>query len=120
MCGTTSSMGSRTWSMSTSTGSGTRLTRALTGRSFTRFGGSAMFSATSKPLGLRTKLALWTSLVLAASLAAGFVWVHVGLRSVLEARVDAFMELKAAELAAVERDARAGGAAALEAEIRRE
>src|SRR5262245_15593372 len=79
-----------------------------------------MFSATSKPLGLRTKLALWTSLVLAASLAAGFVWVHVGLRSVLEARLDAFLELKAAELAAVERDARAGGPEALEAEIRRE
>jgi len=40
----------------------------------------------SKPLGLRTKLTLWSSLVLAASLAAGFLWVHFGLRSVLAAR----------------------------------
>lgn len=74
----------------------------------------------SRPLGLRTKLTLWTSLVLASSLAAGFLWVHFGLRCVLAARNDAFLERKAAELAAVVRDARSGGTDALEAEIRRE
>ena len=51
----------------------------------------------SRPLGLRTSLTLWTSLVLASSLAAGFAWVHHGLRRVLEARNDAFLERKAAE-----------------------
>jgi heavy metal sensor kinase len=79
-----------------------------------------MSSAKTKPLGLRTKLALWTSLMLGASLAAGFLWVHFGLRSVLEARNDASLERKAAELLAVVRDARSGGAEALESEIRRE
>ncbi len=74
----------------------------------------------SKPLGLRTKLTLWSSLVLATSLAAGFLWVHFGLRSVLAAKNDAFLERKAAELSAVLRDARSGGTDALEAEIRRE
>jgi len=70
--------------------------------------------------GLRARLTLWTAAVLAASLAAGFAWVHHGLRAVLEARDDAFLGSKAAELAAVVRDVRAGGRAALEAEIGRE
>ena len=74
----------------------------------------------SKPLGLRTKLTLWSSLVLAASLATGFLWVHFGLRSVLAGKNDAFLERKAAELSAVLRDARTGGTDALMAEIRRE
>lgn len=74
----------------------------------------------NKPLGLRTKLTLWSSLVLAASLAAGFLWVHFGLRSVLAAKNDAFLERKAAELSAVLHDARSGGPDALAAEIRRE
>lgn len=74
----------------------------------------------SRPLGLRTKLTLWSSLVLAASLAAGFLWVHFGLRSVLAAKNDAFLERKAAELVAVVGDARSGGTDALEAEIGRE
>ena len=59
-----------------------------------------MFFAPTRPLGLRVKLTLWSSLVLAASLAAGLVWVHYGLRRVLEARNDAFLERKAAELLA--------------------
>ena len=79
-----------------------------------------MCSATIRPLGLRTKLALWSSLVLAASLAAGFGWVHHGLRRVLDARNDAFLERKAAELLAVVADQRPGGLTELEAEIRRE
>ena len=79
-----------------------------------------MSSAKSKPLGLRTKLTIWTSLVLATSLAAEFLWVHVGLRSVLEARNDAFLERKAAELLAVVADRRPDGTSELEAEIRRE
>lgn len=71
-------------------------------------------------MGLRAKLTAWTSLVLAASLAAGFAWVHHGLRSVLEARNDAFLYRKAAELSAVVRDYATSGSDALEAEIRRE
>src|SRR4051812_2536177 len=100
-------------SMSTSIAFGTRSTKALTGRSSTRCGGWAMSFGKSKslglrtkPLGLRTKLMLWSSLVLAASLAAGFLWVHFGLRSVLETRNDAFLERKASELAAVVADGR--------------
>lgn len=74
----------------------------------------------SRPLGLRTKLTLWSSLMLAASLAAGFLWVHFGLRSVLAGKNDAFLERKAAELSAVVRDVRTGGTDGLVAEIRRE
>lgn len=79
-----------------------------------------MSSAKSKPLGIRARLTLWTSLVLAVSLGAGFLWVHYGLRSVLAAKNDAFLERKAAELRAVLRDVGSGGPDALEAEIRRE
>ena len=79
-----------------------------------------MSSAKSKPLGIRTRLTLWTSLVLAVSLGAGFAWVHYGLRSVLAAKNDAFLERKTAELRAVLRDLGSGGPDALEAEIRRE
>jgi hypothetical protein len=79
-----------------------------------------MCSARSKPIGLRTRLTLWSSLVLAASLAAGFGWVHYGLRRVLEARNDAFLERKAAELLASVSENRPGGMSELEAEIRRE
>ena len=79
-----------------------------------------MSSAKSKPLGLRTKLTLWSSLVLAASLAAGFAWVHFGLRRVLDARNDAFLERKAAELLAGVTDHRPGSTSDLEAEIGRE
>jgi len=70
--------------------------------------------------GLRARLTLWTAAVLAASLAAGFAWVHHGLRAVLEARNDAFLGSKGAELVAVVRDVHGGGRAALEAEVRRE
>jgi heavy metal sensor kinase len=79
-----------------------------------------MSFARSRPLGLRSKLTLWTSLVLATSLAAAFAWVHHGLRRVLEARNDAFLERKAAELLASVAGEQAGGRAALDAEIRRE
>jgi signal transduction histidine kinase len=79
-----------------------------------------MSSAKIKPLGLRTQLALWSSLVLAVSLIAGFAWVHFGLRSVLDARNDAFLERKAAELLASVTDHRPGGTSDLEAEIGRE
>ncbi|HEV3164010.1 MAG TPA: histidine kinase dimerization/phospho-acceptor domain-containing protein, partial [Isosphaeraceae bacterium] len=79
-----------------------------------------MSSAKNRPLGLRTRLTLWTSLVLAASLAAGFAWVHYGLQRVLEAKNDAFLERKAAELLAVVADRRPDVASELEAEIRRE
>jgi heavy metal sensor kinase len=58
--------------------------------------------------------------VLALTLATGFAWVHHGLRAVLEAKNDAFLERKAAELVAVLRDEQSGGQEALEAEIRRE
>src|SRR5262249_15120055 len=54
------------------------------------------------------------------SLTAGFGWVHFGLRRVLEAKNDAFLERKAAELLAGVADHRPGGMAELEAEIRRE
>src|SRR4051794_26718098 len=74
----------------------------------------------SRPLGLRTRLTLWTSLVLATSLAAGFAWVHHGLRRVLEARNDAFLRRKAEELLAGVSDHRADGTSDLEAEIGRE
>ncbi len=74
----------------------------------------------SRPLGLRTKLMLWSSLVLATSFAAGFLWVHVGLRSLLAARNDAFLDRKAAELSAVMREGGSGTTDALMAEIRRE
>jgi heavy metal sensor kinase len=73
-----------------------------------------------RPLGLRTKLSLWTSLVLAASLGAGFAWVHHGLRRVLEERNDAFLARKAAELLAAATGQHPGEASELEAEIRRE
>src|SRR5262249_56145867 len=77
------------------------------------------------PLGLRARLTLWTTAVLAASLGAGFAWVHHNLRAVLAARDDAFLVSKAEELASVVRDDGRGaaggeGRAALEAEIRRE
>src|SRR5262249_38291595 len=52
--------------------------------------------------------------------AAGFAWVHHGLRRVLEARNDAFLERKAAELLASVAGKHGGGRAALDAEIRRE
>ncbi|MGP0062204.1 MAG: ATP-binding protein [Isosphaeraceae bacterium] len=79
-----------------------------------------MSSARSKPLGLRTRLTLWTSLVLAASLVAGFAWVHHGLGRVLEGRNDDFLQRKAAELlAAVDEDG-LGDTSELEEEIRRE
>ena len=71
-------------------------------------------------MGLRTKLTLWSSLVLAATLAAGFVWVHYGLRRVLEARNDAFLERKAAELLAGVTEDLSGSTSDLEAEIGRE
>jgi heavy metal sensor kinase len=63
---------------------------------------------------------LWSSVVVAVSFGAGFLWVHFGLRSILEARNDAFLERKGAELSAALSDARSGGPQALEAEIRRE
>src|SRR5262245_57648408 len=79
-----------------------------------------MCSVRIRPLGPRIKLTLWSSLVLAASLAGGFGWVHFGLCRVLAARNDVFLERKAAELLAGVADHRPGGAAGLEAEIRRE
>jgi heavy metal sensor kinase len=63
---------------------------------------------------------LWSSVIVAGSLAAGFIWVHFGLRSVLEARNDAFLERKAAELLAVLRDSSSGGETAFRAEVHRE
>jgi heavy metal sensor kinase len=70
--------------------------------------------------GLRARLTLAMAAVLALTLATGFAWVHHGLRAVLEAKNDAFLERKGAELVAVLRDEQAGGQEALEAEIRRE
>ncbi len=63
---------------------------------------------------------LWTGLMLALSLGAGFVWVHYGLRRVLRERNDAFLERKAAELLAIVKGHHAGDASELESEIRRE
>jgi heavy metal sensor kinase len=81
-----------------------------------------MSSAKSRTfrLGLRARLTLAMAGVLALTLAVGFAWVHHGLRAVLEAKNDAFLERKGAELVAVLRDEQAGGQEALEAEIRRE
>lgn len=73
-----------------------------------------------KPLGLRTRLMLWSSVVLAAWLLAGVGWVHYGLRQVLHARNDALLQRKSAELLADVGDQRPGGTAELEAEVRRE
>jgi heavy metal sensor kinase len=92
----------------------------LTGRSSIRYVGWVMSCAKTKPIGLRTKLTLWSSLVLAGTLSAGFAWVHVGLRRVLDARNDAFLERKAAELLASVTDHHPGGTSDLEAEIGRE
>jgi heavy metal sensor kinase len=74
-----------------------------------------MPSVRYKPLGLRTRLTAWTSLVLVIWLGVGFAWVHFGLRSVLQARDDAFLERKASELEAALRDGRA-----FDEEVRRE
>src|SRR6185312_11472772 len=71
-------------------------------------------------LGLRARLTLWTSAVLAGALGFGFAWVHHGLWATLEARNDALLAYKGEELASTLRDARAGGYEALDAEIRRE
>jgi heavy metal sensor kinase len=79
-----------------------------------------MSSAKTRRLGLQTRLVLWTSLVLAVSFAAGFAWVHEGLRHVLEGRNDAFLERKAEELLAVVQGRHPGETSELEAEIRRE
>jgi heavy metal sensor kinase len=79
-----------------------------------------MSSARTRPLGLQTKIMLWTSLALAVSLGAGFVWVHFGLRRVLQARNDTFLEQTAAELLECGTDRAAGGESDLEATIRRE
>jgi heavy metal sensor kinase len=79
-----------------------------------------MSSVRIRPLGLRTRLTLWTSLVLTASLAAGFAWVHHGLRRVLETRNDAFLERKAAELLAGVAGDPTRGRPELDSEIRRE
>ncbi len=73
-----------------------------------------------RPPGLRARLALWTAVTLAFSLAAGFTWVHHALRSVLEARNDAFLQGKAEELLAIVKGRDAGEISELEAEIRRE
>lgn len=69
---------------------------------------------------MRAKLTLWSSLVLAASLMAGFGWVHYGLSRVLDARNDAFLERKAEELLSGVEDYRPESTSDLEAEIRRE
>ncbi|HUY90117.1 MAG TPA: heavy metal sensor histidine kinase [Pirellulales bacterium] len=82
-----------------------------------------MCSANRRPWNwsLRTRLTLWTTSTLLASLLAGFAWAHHNLRAVLEARNDAFLEQKLIELTAVVRDVSAASqSAALEAEIRRE
>src|SRR3954453_905729 len=81
-----------------------------------------MSSARSRAFrpGLRARLMLWTAAVLALSLVAGFAWVHHGLRAVLEAKNDAFLERKGGELVAVAREEGSGGEEPLESEIRRE
>lgn len=79
-----------------------------------------MSFARNRGLGLGTRLALWTSVVLASSFGAGFAWVHHGLKGILEARNDAFLERKAAELLAGADEARSGVGQELEAEIDRE
>lgn len=63
---------------------------------------------------------LWSTLVLATSLAAGFGWVHYGLRRVLDAKNVAFLDRKAVELLAGVAQYGPGGTAGLEAEIGRE
>ena len=67
--------------------------------------------------GLRGRLTAWLTAVLVASLSAGFVWVHLGLKSVLESKNDDFLRRKAAEWSAVAKD---GGRKGLEGEIDRE
>ena len=79
-----------------------------------------MSSVKTNPLGLRTKLTLWSSLILAASLAAGFAWVDYGLRRVLDARNDAFLERTASELLAAVADHSQWGTSDLDPAIRRE
>jgi two-component system OmpR family sensor kinase len=79
-----------------------------------------MSFARIRPLGLRTRLMVWTSLVLLASLVAGFAWVQHGLRTVLEAKDDALLERKSSELRAALQDGRPEAVRDFEAEIRRE
>lgn len=72
-------------------------------------------------LGLRARLALWSTAALAASLGLGFAWVHQGLRAVLMDRNDAFLESKAAEFASFpDANASQDERESLEAEARRE
>jgi heavy metal sensor kinase len=74
----------------------------------------------TKPLGLRSKLTFWSSVVLAALLAAGFAWVHYGLRRVLDAKNDAFLERTMSELLAAVADHGHGDISDLDPTIRRE
>lgn len=70
---------------------------------------------------LRTRLTVWTTSTLLASLLAGFAWAHHNLRAVLEARNDTFLEQKLTELSAIADDVSSGSQSeALEAEIVRE
>src|SRR4051812_6413486 len=72
-------------------------------------------------LGLRARLTLWSTAVLATSLVLGYAWVHRGLRAVLMARNDAFLESKAAEFSSFPGEgATEGDRESLEAEARRE
>ncbi len=71
--------------------------------------------------GLRARLTLWTTAVLATSLGLGFVWVDHALRAILEARNDAFLESKAVEFSSfTDRESSAEGDESLRAEARRE
>jgi heavy metal sensor kinase len=81
-----------------------------------------MFFAMSrlKPRGLRFRIVVWMTAVLAASLLAGFFWVRHALWIVLSAENDAFLARTAAELATVAGDGGEQGRAELEAEIHRE
>ena len=74
----------------------------------------------SRPLGLRTRITAWTALVLATAFAVALLWVHHGLRRVLEARNDAFLQSKATELLASVEGRDPGDKSALHAEIGRE
>jgi heavy metal sensor kinase len=72
-------------------------------------------------LGLRARLTLWSTAVLATSLVLGYAWVHRGLRAVLMARNDAFLESKAAEFSSFPGEgATESERESLEAEARRE
>ncbi|HVW02132.1 MAG TPA: hypothetical protein VHB77_17405, partial [Planctomycetaceae bacterium] len=72
------------------------------------------------PRTLRARIVVSIAGFMAASLAMGFLWVHYGLRVVLQSESDSLLERTAAEIAALSRDTSEHGWTALAEELDRE